>query len=114
MTPDNVQRFPRFHLVDLSRQVNTSAFELIDARMVYFIDANCASDLGCDRQSIESAYVPFPERKDSREDVYRFKYLLDLDGNSFSGRYLGLLKSGSLIFKVRIHVLYPSGDSHRY
>lgn len=28
------------------------------------------------------------------------RYLLDLDGNAFSGRYLGLFKTGSLIFKV--------------
>ncbi|KAJ7358539.1 hypothetical protein DFH08DRAFT_802355 [Mycena albidolilacea] len=30
---------------------------------------------------------------------YKYKYLLDLDGNSFSGRYFGLLRSGSLVFK---------------
>ncbi|KAJ7120654.1 hypothetical protein C8R46DRAFT_1050730, partial [Mycena filopes] len=32
-----------------------------------------------------------------REEVYRYKYVLDVDGNTFSGRYLG---SGSLVFKA--------------
>ncbi|KAJ7911727.1 hypothetical protein B0H13DRAFT_2480182 [Mycena leptocephala] len=34
-----------------------------------------------------------------REKVYQFKYLLDVDGNTFLGRYLGLLRSGGLVFK---------------
>ncbi|KAJ7784699.1 hypothetical protein B0H16DRAFT_1784695 [Mycena metata] len=34
-----------------------------------------------------------------KEEIYKYKYLLDVDGNTFSGRFLGLLKSGSLVFK---------------
>ncbi|KAI8925089.1 glycosyl transferase family 90-domain-containing protein [Entophlyctis helioformis] len=35
-------------------------------------------------------------------DVYKYKYVLDIDGNSFSGRYLKLLTSGALVFKMTI------------
>ncbi|KAJ6504032.1 hypothetical protein DFH09DRAFT_1440296 [Mycena vulgaris] len=34
-----------------------------------------------------------------REEIYGFKYLLDVDGNTFSGPYLNLLRSGGLVFK---------------
>jgi hypothetical protein len=35
-------------------------------------------------------------------DQFRYKYLADVDGNSFSGRYLGFLKSTSLPIKATI------------
>ncbi|KAJ7259771.1 hypothetical protein C8J57DRAFT_491164 [Mycena rebaudengoi] len=38
--------------------------------------------------------------KSPREDAYKYKYLLDVDGNTFSGRFLGLLRYGSLVFKM--------------
>jgi hypothetical protein len=58
--------------------------------------ANAHTD-GCNADAIRSAYnitweiVP-------REEAYQYKYLLDVDGNMFSGRYLGLLRSGRVGF----------------
>ncbi|KAH9266649.1 hypothetical protein BASA83_010455 [Batrachochytrium salamandrivorans] len=36
------------------------------------------------------------------ETVYNYKYAMDIDGNSFSGRFFRLLESGSLVFKMTI------------
>ena len=38
----------------------------------------------------------------AQEDAWRYKYLLDMDGNAFSGRFYAFLKSQSLIFKMAI------------
>ncbi len=35
-------------------------------------------------------------------DAYNFKYLLDMDGNAFSGRYYAFLLSKSLVYKLAI------------
>jgi hypothetical protein len=37
-----------------------------------------------------------------QQDAWQFKYLLDLDGNAFSGRFYAFLKSNSLIFKMSL------------
>ena len=38
----------------------------------------------------------------AQEDAWHYKYLLDMDGNAFSGRFYAFLKSQSLIFKMAI------------
>ena len=38
----------------------------------------------------------------AQEDAWRYKYLLDMDGNAFSGRFYAFLKSQSLIFKMAV------------
>lgn len=38
------------------------------------------------------------ERAD-QHDAYKYKYLLDIDGNAFSGRFYAFLKSKSLVYK---------------
>jgi hypothetical protein len=38
----------------------------------------------------------------AQEDAWYYKYLLDIDGNAFSGRFYAFLKSHSLIFKMAI------------
>ncbi|KAJ6579675.1 glycosyl transferase family 90-domain-containing protein [Mycena vulgaris] len=45
-------------------------------------------------------------RASPREEGYQYKYVFDVDGNAFSGRYLGLLKSGSLVFKSTLFTEY--------
>ncbi|KAF8184983.1 glycosyl transferase family 90-domain-containing protein [Mycena galopus ATCC 62051] len=88
----NYRDFPRFRLIKLARNHS----DLIDARMTTFAETHCTEN--CDREGIIKEYgIEGPSA--SREEVYRFKYLLDIDGNTFSGRYLGLLRSGSLVFK---------------
>lgn len=37
-----------------------------------------------------------------QQDAWQFKYLLDMDGNAFSGRFYAFLKSNSLIFKMSV------------
>lgn len=50
--------------------------------------------------SLPSQY-PLGE-KQSWQHAYQYKYLFDIDGNTFSGRFIGLLMGGSLVFKSTI------------
>ncbi|KAJ7696051.1 glycosyl transferase family 90-domain-containing protein [Mycena rosella] len=91
----NYHKFPRFRLVDIARNHS----DLIDAKMTRFAESHCTDD--CDRDGIINEYdITGPQSP--KEDIYHYKYLLDVDGNTFSGRYLGLLKSGSLVFKSTV------------
>ena len=38
----------------------------------------------------------------AQEDAWKYKYLLDMDGNAFSGRFYAFLKSRSLVFKMAV------------
>lgn len=69
----------------------------MDVKITVFQDWLCGK--GCDADSIRKEYG-ITGQGAPREDVYKYKYLADVDGNSFSGRYFGLLRSGSLVFKV--------------
>ncbi|KAK3380227.1 capsule associated protein [Lasiosphaeria ovina] len=42
------------------------------------------------------------EDRVDQEVPYQYKYVLDLDGNAFSGRFYGLLRSRSLVYKFSI------------
>ncbi|KAJ7366732.1 glycosyl transferase family 90-domain-containing protein [Mycena albidolilacea] len=91
----NYHKFPRFRLVDIARNHS----DLIDAKMTRFAESHCTDD--CDRDGIIKEYdITGPQSP--KEEVYKYKYLLDVDGNTFSGRYLGLLRSGSLVFKSTV------------
>ncbi|KAJ6452061.1 hypothetical protein C8R45DRAFT_1113182 [Mycena sanguinolenta] len=46
----------------------------------------------CDLDPIRAKYNITGENA-RREEAYGYKYLLDVDGNTVSGRYLGLLRS---------------------
>ncbi|KAE8161053.1 putative capsule-associated protein CAP1 [Aspergillus tamarii] len=37
-----------------------------------------------------------------QQDAWAYKYLVDIDGNAFSGRYYAFLRSHSLVFKIAI------------
>src|SRR5689334_2201874 len=39
---------------------------------------------------------------DAREEAHKYKFLLDLDGNSFSGRFHRLLRTNSVGFKQSV------------
>ncbi|KAJ7288454.1 glycosyl transferase family 90-domain-containing protein [Mycena rebaudengoi] len=92
----NYRKFPRFRLVELARNHS----DLIDARMTRFAETHCTDDT-CDRDGIIKEYdIGGP--MSPKEDIYHYKYLLDVDGNTFSGRYFGLLRSGSLVFKSTV------------
>lgn len=92
---NNYHDFQRFRLVDIARKHPT----LFDVGITDTSQWTCKND--CDEWKIKEEYgitgalVP-------KEDTYKYKYAIDVDGNSFSGRFVGLLKSGSLVFKVRL------------
>lgn len=52
----------------------------------------------CDAQK---EFFNVVERVD-QQDAWRFKYLLDMDGNAFSGRFYAFLQSNSVIFKMSL------------
>ncbi|KAL8960945.1 MAG: hypothetical protein Q9193_002433 [Seirophora villosa] len=41
-------------------------------------------------------------RQSKQHDAWAYKYLLDMDGNAFSGRFYAFLKSASLVYKMAI------------
>jgi phosphoribulokinase len=91
---DNYHHFARFKLIDVGR----TRPDLMDVAITTFAETLCEE--GCDREAVMAEYgitgVGQP-----REDIYGYKYAVDVDGTTFSGRFLGLLRSGSLVFKVR-------------
>lgn len=52
----------------------------------------------CDAQREFFKIVPPADQ----QDAWKYKYLLDLDGNAFSGRFYAFLKSKSLVFKMAV------------
>lgn len=40
--------------------------------------------------------------RETQEKAWRFKFLLDMDGNAFSGRFYAFLKSKSLVYKLAL------------
>ncbi|KAJ6541687.1 glycosyl transferase family 90-domain-containing protein [Mycena capillaripes] len=96
---ENYHAFPRFRLIDIGRKNQ----KLMDVRLSGFHDGLCGEN--CDANKIKAEYE-IATVSSPREEVYKFKYLFDVDGNSFSGRYLGLLRSGSLVFKSTVFAEY--------
>lgn len=91
---DNYHSFARFNLIDIAQNHSN----IINVALTSLPGANCHDQ--CDGDAIRKEYG-IDGSSAPREGGYVFKYAFDVDGNSFSGRYLGLLKSGSLVFKVR-------------
>ncbi|QDS74092.1 hypothetical protein FKW77_009614 [Venturia effusa] len=52
----------------------------------------------CDAQK---EFFSVGERVD-QQDAWKYKHLLDMDGNAFSGRFYAFLKSNSLVYKMSI------------
>ncbi|KAJ6579157.1 glycosyl transferase family 90-domain-containing protein [Mycena vulgaris] len=95
----NFHAFPRFKLIDLGR----AHPDIMDVAITRFAETLCLE--GCDRAAVVTEYNITGEAE-AREDMYQFKYALDVDGTTFSGRYLGLLRSGSLVFKATVFEEY--------
>ncbi|KAJ7256138.1 glycosyl transferase family 90-domain-containing protein [Mycena haematopus] len=62
------------------------------------LETLCAE--GCDRDTVIAEYN-ITGTGHPREDRYKYKYAVDVDGTMFSRRFLSLLRSGSLVFKVK-------------
>ncbi|KAJ7750737.1 glycosyl transferase family 90-domain-containing protein [Mycena maculata] len=94
---DNYRHFARFKLIDLARDRS----DVLDVKMTQFAETHCTSEEECARDAIIEEYgIHGPG--DAREAAFNYKYLLDVDGNTFSGRFLGLLRTGSLVFKSTV------------
>ncbi|KAJ7062552.1 glycosyl transferase family 90-domain-containing protein [Mycena amicta] len=90
--------FPRFRLYSLSQ----SHPSLLDARITTFSPkTHCFPPGSCNAKAIMSEYNIAGTRT-PREGVYEYKYVVDVDGATFSGRFWELLRSGSLVFKSTI------------
>ncbi|KAJ7238728.1 glycosyl transferase family 90-domain-containing protein [Mycena rebaudengoi] len=95
------RNFTRFKLVDIARQHP----DLIDAQITKFADALCLAEDGCDRGRIMEEYG-ITGAHTPQENAYKYKYLLDVDGMTFSGRFGGLLRVGGLVFKATLFEEY--------
>jgi hypothetical protein len=89
---DNYRAFPRFRLIALARAHPGT----MDVALTGW---NTWCDGECDMDAIGREYE-FDSTWTAREEMYKYKYAMDLDGHGWSGRFLGLLRSGSLVFKV--------------
>ncbi|KAJ7259772.1 glycosyl transferase family 90-domain-containing protein [Mycena rebaudengoi] len=94
LTGWDFHKFTRFKLPYFSQKHP----DLADLALTTFMGENCAKPQ-CDEAAIKHEFN-ITGNKAPREDAYKYKYLLDVDGNTFSGRFLGLLRSGSLVFKM--------------
>lgn len=52
----------------------------------------------CDAQREFFTIAP----EEDQQNAWKFRYLLDMDGNAFSGRFYAFLKSKSLVFKMSV------------
>ena len=67
------------------------------------IDVNFAHIGQCDPGDCDAQREYFEVVKpDKQHDAWQYKYLLDIDGNAFSGRFYAFLKSMSLVYKMAI------------
>ncbi|KAF7333383.1 CAP10 domain-containing protein [Mycena venus] len=98
---DNYHNFTRFRLVDLAQ----AHPDLVDAKIMRFADLLCLPEQGCDREGIIREYN-ISGANAPQENSYKYKYLLDVDGMTYSGRFLGILRSGSLVFKATVFEEY--------
>ncbi|KAG9882113.1 glycosyltransferase family 90 protein, partial [Aureobasidium melanogenum] len=69
--------------------------ELMD---VHFSHVGQCDPGDCDAQKEFFKIVPPADQ----QDAWKYKYLLDMDGNAFSGRFYAFLKSHSLVFKMAV------------
>ncbi|KAJ7763223.1 glycosyl transferase family 90-domain-containing protein [Mycena maculata] len=97
---DNYHTFMRFKLADMGR----AHPDLMDVAITLVDPIGCREDLGCDAAALA---VEYDIREVApAEKIYQYKYAVDVDGEAFSGRFLGLLRSGSLVFKATLFEEY--------
>ncbi|CAK7245630.1 MAG: hypothetical protein STHCBS139747_007214 [Sporothrix thermara] len=65
---------------------------------VYFSHVGQCDEGDCEAQK---QFFTIKDRAD-QQDAWKYKYLVDLDGNAFSGRFYAFLKSRSLVYKQAI------------
>ncbi|KAK1765753.1 hypothetical protein QBC33DRAFT_543846 [Phialemonium atrogriseum] len=65
---------------------------------VYFSHVGQCQEADCKAQM---EFFDIKERAE-QQDAWKYKYLLDMDGNAFSGRFYAFLKSKSLVYKFAV------------
>lgn len=97
----NYKGFQRFRLVDIA----VAHPHILDIALTQIAPWIGCADPECDIDAIKAEYN-ISGKTEPREDSYQYKFVVDVDGNSFSGRFWSLMTSGSLVFKVSIHSLF--------
>jgi hypothetical protein len=65
---------------------------------VFFSHVGQCDEVDCKAQK---AFFDIKESA-KQQDAWKYKYLLDVDGNAFSGRFYAFLKSKSLVYKLAV------------
>lgn len=65
---------------------------------IYFSHVGQCDEIDCKAQA---EYFDIKETAE-QQDAWQYKYLLDMDGNAFSGRFYAFLRSRSLVYKLAI------------
>ncbi|KAK6440844.1 hypothetical protein LTR95_002925 [Oleoguttula sp. CCFEE 5521] len=89
---DEADAMPDWQVKEVSRQ------DFKDVMDVHFSHVGQCDPGDCDAQREFFDVVPPADQ----QDAWNFKYLLDIDGNAFSGRFYAFLKSRSLTFKMAV------------
>lgn len=75
---------------------NSTLFDVAFTAAIQCDDPDCTD--------MQNSY-PFKPRS-ALDENFKHKYLLDIDGNTFSGRFVPFLHSGSLVFKATVFTEY--------
>ncbi|KAK4976516.1 hypothetical protein LTR66_010855 [Elasticomyces elasticus] len=88
----NEDKTPNWQPKKVSRQ------DYKDIMDVHFSHVGQCDPGDCDAQKEFFDIAPPADQ----QDAWNFKYLLDMDGNAFSGRFYAFLKSHSMVFKMAV------------
>ncbi|KAJ6452497.1 glycosyl transferase family 90-domain-containing protein [Mycena sanguinolenta] len=99
----NYRNFMRFRLAELGRAHS----DIMDVALTQVDGLTCPEER-CNATALAEEYG-IKSTTAPREEVYNYKYAMDVDGETFSGRFLGLLRSGSLVFKATMFEEYFNG-----
>ncbi|KAG7091997.1 hypothetical protein E1B28_008384 [Marasmius oreades] len=67
------------------------------------VDMGFAGEMQCEPEVCRKMEEIYPEtRRMSREEAGNYKYVMDLDGNGWSGRFKRLITSNALVFKSTV------------
>lgn len=86
---NNAEYFPY-----ISPGINRMLFNIALTKVV-----GCADDAVCDEQK---TFFGLPRSVDSEFEPFRYRFVIDIDGNSYSGRFYRFLASRSVPLKVSI------------
>ncbi|KAI4112826.1 MAG: hypothetical protein LQ338_008269 [Usnochroma carphineum] len=93
-------------IFDNQSSPDSNSFKLRDVQRndyKYMFDVKFSHVGQCDPGDCDAQKEYFEVVKPSKQqDAWAYKYLLDMDGNAFSGRFYAFLKSTSMVYKMAI------------